>query len=113
MSDIGGGNSAFDARFFAIELIGAVLVVVFLLTLFAWRDLGPLPRWPGLVLLVAALALGPGMPIYWQVAYPSANGIEGAGRLIFGGPATGAGSAVPTSPPTTSWRIAGGPKRSV
>ncbi|MEO6602778.1 MAG: hypothetical protein ABIQ16_23040 [Polyangiaceae bacterium] len=88
MWDIGGGNSGFDDRFFAIEIAGAVLVVMFLLALFAWRSAGPLPRWPAVVLLLAALALGPGMSIYWQAAYPIANGIEGAGRLILGAPAT-------------------------
>ena len=89
MSDIGGGNSAFDGRFFDIERTGAVLVFAFLLALFAWRSAGrELPRWPVAVLVVAALVLGPGISVYWQAAYPSANGIEGAGRFIIGGAAT-------------------------
>ncbi len=89
MSDIGGGNSAFDVRFFQIEGAGAILVLVFLMALLAWRGLGcRLPRWPEALLVVAALVLGPGIAIYWQAAYPSANGIEGAGRFLFGGAAT-------------------------
>ncbi len=89
MSDIGGGNSAFDVRFFDIERVGAMLLLVFLLALLAWRGLGyRLPRWPAALLVVAALVLGPGIAIYWQAAYPSANGIEGAGRFLFGGAAT-------------------------
>jgi hypothetical protein len=89
MSDIGGGNSAFDARFLEIEGAGAIFVVLFLLALIAWRGLGyRLPRWPAALLMIAALVLGPGIAIYWQAAYPSANGIEGAGRLILGGAAT-------------------------
>jgi len=89
MSDIGGGNSAFDGRFFDIERTGAILVFAFLLALLAWRTTGrELPRWPATVLVIAALVLGPGISVYWQAAYPSANGIEGAGRFIVGGAAT-------------------------
>jgi|SRR6187402_1315071 len=89
MSDIGGGNTAFDGRFFAIEGAGAILILVFLLALVAWRASGHgLPRWPAALLVVAAVALGPGIAIYWQTAYPSANGIEGAARFLFGGAAT-------------------------
>ncbi|MEI9952390.1 MAG: hypothetical protein WDO74_26260 [Pseudomonadota bacterium] len=89
MSDIGGGNSAFDDRFLDIERAGVILVLVFLLALLAWRGVGyRLPRWPAALLVVAALVLGPGIAIYWQAAYPSANGIEGAGRFLFGGAAT-------------------------
>jgi hypothetical protein len=89
MSDIGGGNSAFDSRFFAIESAGAVLVLLTLLALLAWRAFGSqLPRWPAALLVGAAIVLGPGIAIYWQAAYPSANGIEGAGRFVFGGAAT-------------------------
>src|SRR6478735_9690127 len=88
MSDIGGGSSAFDERFFAIESRGALVVLASFLLLLAWRSFRQLPRWPAALLISAALALGPGIAIYWQVAYPSANGIEGAGRLVFGGGAT-------------------------
>ena len=89
MSDIGGGNSGFDARFFAIESAGAVLVLLCLLALFVWRSLGhQLPRWSAALLVIAAVVLGPGIAIYWQAAYPSANGIEGAGRFVIGGAAT-------------------------
>lgn len=90
MSDIGGGNSGFDARFFEIERTGAIVVSLFLLCLLAWRYLRrrALPRWPSTALVVAAIVLGPGISIYWQTAYPSANGIEGAGRFVFGGAAT-------------------------
>jgi hypothetical protein len=90
MSDIGGGNGGFDARFFAIESVGAILILLFVVVLIAWRGFRgyELPRWPALVLVVAALVLGPGISVYWQIAYPSANGIEGAGRFIFGGAPT-------------------------
>jgi hypothetical protein len=89
MSDIGGGNSAFDARFFDIEQAGAIFVLVFLLGLLVWRCLGhQLPRWPAAVLVLAAFVLGPGISVYWQAAYPSASGIEGAGRFMLGGAVT-------------------------
>jgi len=89
MSDIGGGNSAFDGRFFALEKVGASSVLLFLLALIAWRITGrELPRWPATVLVIAAFVLGPGISVYWQVAYPSANGIEGAGRFMIGGAVT-------------------------
>jgi len=64
-------------------------VLAFLAALLVWRFLRPeLPRWPAVVLIVAAVVLGPGIATYWQIAYPSANGIEGAGRFVFGGAAT-------------------------
>jgi len=87
MSDIGGGNSGFDAMFLRISQTGALLVLLFSLVLIAWRYVGGrnLPRWPAAALMVVAIALGPALSIYWQVAYPSANGIEGAGRFVFGG----------------------------
>jgi hypothetical protein len=90
MSDIGAGNSAFDAIFFMISATGALLVLLSTLVLLAWRKLRgrDLPRWPSVALVVAAILLGPGLSIYWQAAFPSANGIEGAGRFIFGGTAT-------------------------
>jgi len=89
MSDIGGGNSAFDGRFFDIESRGALLVFAFLVALLVWRATGrELPRWPATLLVIAALVLGPGIAIYWQAVYPSANGIEGAGRFVFGGAIT-------------------------
>lgn len=90
MSDIGGGNSGFDGMFFTISAAGALLVLLFTLVLLAWRNLRgrDLPRWPSVVLVVAAIVLGPGLSIYWQAAFPSANGIEGAGRFIFGGACT-------------------------
>lgn len=90
MSDIGGGNSGFDGTFFTISAAGAVLVLLFTLALVAWRYLRgrALPPWPSVALVVAATVLGPGLSIYWQAAFPSANGIEGAGRFIFGGACT-------------------------
>ena len=90
MSDIGGGNGGFDARFFQLETEGAILILLFLVALIAWRWFreSDLPRWPSAVLVGAALVLGPGISVYWQAAYPSANGIEGAGRVIFGAPVT-------------------------
>jgi len=89
MSDIAGGNSDFDATFFQLEKVGALLLLAFLLALFVRRRLVPtLPGWPAAVLVVAALVLGPGVSMYWQSAYPSANGIEGAGRFLIGGALT-------------------------
>lgn len=89
MSDIGGGNSAFDVRFFEIESVGAIFIVGVLVALLGWRALGRgLPRWPAALLVIVAIVLGPAIAVYWQTAYPSANGIEGAGRFVFGGAAT-------------------------
>lgn len=90
MSDIGGGNGGFDEVFFRISEAGAIVVLLFLLMLLVWRHFRArdLPRWPSAALIVAAIVLGPGISIYWQSAYPSANGIEGAGRFIFGGAVT-------------------------
>lgn len=64
--------------------------MLFLIALLAWRRVRrrELPGWPPVALVVAAVALGPGIAVYWQVAYPSANGIEGAGRFLLGGAAT-------------------------
>ena len=87
MWDIGGGNSGFDAMFFRVSAIGALLLLLSTLALLTWRSLRgrDLPRWPSVALLVVGVVLGPGLSIYWQAAFPSANGIEGAGRFIFGG----------------------------
>ncbi len=90
MSDIGGGNGGFDATFFVLEGAGAILIFLFLVALTAWRRSrgSDLPRWPSAMLVVAAVVLGPVIAVYWQTAYPSANGIEGAGRFVLGGAAT-------------------------
>ena len=85
MSDIGGaGNDAFDAMFSKLEYGGVPLLIgVFLLALFAPLKLR---SWLSYVLLVLGVALGIGVPLYWNIEYPATNGLEGAGRLIFGAP---------------------------
>ena len=90
MSDIQGGNSGFDEAFFRISATGAIVVMLLLLILFVWRHFRAreLPRWSAVALIVAAIVLGPGISIYWEVEYPSANGLERAGRFVLGGAAT-------------------------
>ena len=81
MSDIGGsGNSAFDGAFFALQAIG---LAVWLLSL-------PLLFWPRAAFGWAALGLGTTLgfvvPFGWMVTMPPANGLEGAGRILFCAP---------------------------
>lgn len=72
----GAGSSAFDAPYLVIQV---VLALVALVLLIGGRSLGAF----GGPVLVAALLCYVGTPAWWYLAYPPANGIEGAGRILF------------------------------
>jgi hypothetical protein len=81
MSDIGGaGNGAFDAMFFLLQKIGLGLWVLLLPLL--WF---PRRAWNGLAVGLAVVLVG-ALPAYWTFRFPRSDGLEGAGRFIFGGP---------------------------
>ncbi len=77
-------NAAFDGVYFALEGTAAVVWIVALLMLVAAK--------PGVAMLRGAvavqLALCVALPAIWLVGFPVRNGIEGAGRVLFGAPAS-------------------------
>jgi hypothetical protein len=73
-----GGN--FDQTFFILELVA---LACGLAALFGGRALGAWAAW----FAAAAALLSVGTLAYWYVVYPPSNGIDGAGRLLFGVPA--------------------------
>ena len=79
MSDIGTStNGAFDAWFYALQGLGAL---VFLVALAGVRR-------PVLGLRVLHGALCAGLPAVWLFGWPVTSGIEGAARFLIGAPAT-------------------------
>ncbi len=80
----GGQPSAFEPVFFGLQALGALLWVGALIALAVVR---PSPRWifPALGLQFALCVLA---PLVWLIGFPSQSGIDGAGRVLVGGPAT-------------------------
>jgi len=88
MNDIGGGagNDGFDLAFIVLELVALLASVV--LAGVAARQASSRP---GLVPAQIAIGLVAGIvvPTLWNVGWPSSSGLEGAGRFVIGGVASG------------------------
>jgi hypothetical protein len=86
--DIDGlGDSAFDATFFRLELVGmAVLVGILVVALFVWFfALRELPAQLSPLVLGLGVFLGVLLPFYWNTQY-GVNNLGGLGRLLAGAP---------------------------
>jgi hypothetical protein len=86
--DIDGlGDSAFDATFFRVELVGmAVLVGIFAAALCVWfLALRALPGQLSPLILGLGVFLGVLLPFYWNTHY-AVNNLGGLGRLLNGAP---------------------------
>lgn len=77
-------NAAFDGVYLALEGAGALSWIVALLMLAAAKPSVPMLRGGVAVQLALCVAL----PAIWLVGFPVRNGIEGAGRVLFGAPAS-------------------------
>jgi len=87
MSDIGGaGNGAFDLPFLVLEVLALLGSLV--LAVAARRSAVPNPTLAGVQVIVGFVA-GVGLPLLWNTVWPIHDGIEGAGRFILGGAASG------------------------
>jgi hypothetical protein len=82
MSDIGGGGSFFDGVFLAAEAFGILLWFASLPLL--WR---PRRSFEAMALTIVVVLTG-AMPVIWSLAFPPENGLDGAGRIVFGIPLT-------------------------
>lgn len=71
------GNSDFDVPFLVIEGLGIVFWIVAIAK--PGRFSAALLRWVAVLVVVA-------VPAFWQIAFPSRSGMEGAGRLIMAVP---------------------------
>jgi len=107
MSDISGGsgNDAFDLTFVVLESV-ALLASLVLAGLARRRGS---PR-PGVLPFQIAIGLVAGVvvPMVWNMGWPASDGIEGAGRVIVGGAASGSNAVVCAVTcafsPRLSWR---------
>lgn len=93
MSDISGGagNNGFDLAFFALEIVALLASLVL-----AWIGGRRGPGKPGLVPIQIGIGLVASaiVPMVWNVGWPAANGLEGAGRVLLGGAASGLNAVV-------------------